>query len=108
MQNTENTKNKFSSDELRQISACFCLKQTTDQLIINQKILNERLASSLVDQALDFAKEKGNKWSFVDVDMKTDLPDDVLLNHYDFPPEFTFRELDDSLITKAEQLEESW
>ena len=108
IQNTENTKNKFTRDELRQISACFCLNRTTDQLIINQEPLNSYLSLCLADQALDFAKEKGNKWSFLDMDMKTDLPDDVLLNHYDFPPEFAFRELDDSLITRAKQLEKSW
>ena len=108
MQNTENTKNKFNSDELRQISACFCLNRTTNQLLTNQEPLNSHLALCLADQASDFAKEKGNKWSFMDMNKTTDLPDDVLLNYFYSPPKFAFRELDDSLITRAEQLEKSW
>ena len=106
MQN-QNTENKFSSLQLKQISLCLCQALVKRQSVhMDTTPLTHYLVNHLIDQVIDFAKEK-EKWTWMD-NRYIPLPDDILFNHYHYPPKFNLCILNDSVITRAEQLEKSW
>ena len=112
MQNTENTKNRFSRDEIKQISTYFCQINAKGERPYKTQLM-DHLLNHLRDQVKYFIKQeneenkgnegnkgnKGKRWVLMDNE-HLPLPDDVLFNHYDYPPEFSFHTLDDSLIKK--------
>ena len=108
MYSMQNTKNRFTRNQLKQISLYFWQTKASHQILEAHKTpLIDHLLTHLTDQAKHFERqEKGeNRWILMD-NKYVPLPEDVLFNHYDYPPRFSFHALDDSLFIKFMEIME--